>query len=1134
MPGSTKNKQQDGRCIFALSYSMMVKLKAALTAVVATALLGTAAVPVQAQTYLETYGQNRIQYRKFDWKFFDTKHFRVYHYDAAGRQLARFISEQAEQDISVVEKRLGGQFPHRFNIILYNNYDEFRQTNVGRKYDGQLLNVPAGTVDLVGDRLVVYFTGQHADLRRQLRSGMSRVVMQRMIFGENLREMVKNAVLLNLPQWTTDGFISYLVDGWDARSDNEWKNLLSADPDKGFYDLGEEHPEIAGKAFWKYVSMKYGENFMKNLLYTMQDKSSLNQAIKRSMGMNVKKAYDSCMAYYRNVYIADEAGRVKPDSSQALIGIKIPSGNGVIKNIRVSPRGRDVAYVEWKQGEYRVYLRRTDEQQTKFLILQGGQKDFNEVNPDPDYPMMAWSNNGYKLAILYKENNRTRIRIYNSLKARIQNYTIPANRFDRALGISFAENDDKLIFSAIRRSQSDLYEFTIRGSRMKNITNDAWDDLQPWFVSGGSKRGILFLSNRPKASTDVPIGVNELPVGTMNVFFYDTKTQSTTLLRCSDFTSGNVTQPIQYGSDNFAFLYDGNGIQNKYVTTFGRTVHNMDSAYSVPVSNYTSSILSHQYNPSSNQVADVIQDGEYLKVYFKPLELPGVNIQPAVLQPTTLTAGDNRTNMQSGFQNIRKLTTQPDPEEESLMKSGNAFQTEFADSGDAPRSRRKREQQKVRQEQEALAATAAKDTGVAGPDSTYIKMKAQRYRTSFKPDFFTVRLDNSLLFTRYQSYATNGGSFSNPSLGGLFTVSLDDVMENHRFTGGFRLPVNLSGLAYFLQYENTTRRVDWNMLFLRTETNYNYGFNFIDPRTGYQYETPGKVSTSILQGGASYPLDRIRSIRMNLGLRQDALDFKAQDTIGLSFLPREKEWYEMSRVEYVFDNSFSPMLNIREGYRYKVFGEYMYQLNNNGGGLYAFGTDFRYYQKIYRNFIFATRIAAAHSAGKKKILYSLGGVDNWLNPKDGQPAGSSSSNTYAFQALATNLRGYEQNARNGNTYAVFNGELRLPVLTTFIHRPIKSNVLRYLQACAFVDMGSAWNGLIPNDDASSNSYFLGPSQQAPNVSMNLYVPSNTGFAMGYGAGLRTMLLSYFMRLDAAWNIDGRTKPIWYFSIGTDF
>ena len=78
---------------------------------------------VGAQSYVEVFGQNRLQYRKFDWKYFDTKHFRVYHYDRAGRQLGRYVAEEAENDIPVIEKKLGGEFPKRFNIILYNSYD---------------------------------------------------------------------------------------------------------------------------------------------------------------------------------------------------------------------------------------------------------------------------------------------------------------------------------------------------------------------------------------------------------------------------------------------------------------------------------------------------------------------------------------------------------------------------------------------------------------------------------------------------------------------------------------------------------------------------------------------------------------------------------------------------------------------------------------------------------------------------------------------------------------------------------------------------------------------------------------------------------------------------------------------------
>ena len=119
--------------------------------VVAVILITAFSFSAQAQTNLETFGQNRIQYRKFDWKFFETEHFRIYHYDAAGRTLARYVSEQVENDIKIVEEKIGGQFPRRFKIIIYNSYDEYRQTNIGRKFDPDAQGSPAGTVNLVGE-----------------------------------------------------------------------------------------------------------------------------------------------------------------------------------------------------------------------------------------------------------------------------------------------------------------------------------------------------------------------------------------------------------------------------------------------------------------------------------------------------------------------------------------------------------------------------------------------------------------------------------------------------------------------------------------------------------------------------------------------------------------------------------------------------------------------------------------------------------------------------------------------------------------------------------------------------------------------------------------------------------------------
>src|SRR5690606_6665241 len=113
------------------------------------------------------------------------------------------------------------------------------------------------------------------------------------------------------------------------------------------------------------------------------------------------------------------------------------------------------------------------------------------------------------------------------------------------------------------------------------------------------KRGILFLSNRPEAKLDVPVGVNELPTGPMNVFFYDTKTKRKELLQMSFVKEGNISQPIQYGSENYAYLYDINGVRNQYVVTLKRDRYNRDSAVALPVTNYSRNIISHQYNPAS-------------------------------------------------------------------------------------------------------------------------------------------------------------------------------------------------------------------------------------------------------------------------------------------------------------------------------------------------------------------------------------------------------------------------------------------------------------------------------------------------------------------------------------------------------
>lgn len=1135
----------------------------------------------KAQPSLEVFGQNRIQYRQFKWSFYEAKHFKIYHYDRSGKQLARYVAEQAEKDLEAIQQKSGALFNEKLGIILYNSYDDYQQSNIGLNSELQMQNNnPAGTVNIIGDKLVVYFTGKHSDLKRQLRQGMAQMIMERLMFGDNFKEIVRNAVLLDLPEWVTAGYVDYIVDGWTAKDENDWKNKVMQSEKVFFNELALENPRLGGKAFWKYVAFKYSESTVREILYDTQLKGSLNKALKLRFNQNIKNTFDSVIVFYKEKYLSEAALYDSLKKEDALITIPLKNDESEIRNVMVSPRGFDVAYVQWKHGEYEVVIEKTKIEggkkvREKTSLLSGGIKDYM-AESDPDYPLMAWSNTGFKLGMIYRRNNKLFIKVYNSVKGKVMLYKIPARRFDRVTGFTFMEDDEMIVLSAIKNGKSDLFELRLKGARLTQITDDEWDDLNPVFVSGGSRRGVVFLSNRPKPVINIQPLPNELPIGMMNAYFYSTTTKSYDLLQLTNEKKGTISDIVPYGSDHFAYLSDKNGVRNRYVVLFARDVNNRDSAYSVPVTNYQRSISYQQYNAASAKIAEAIQYNDAFYVYFTDIKIPaatdakslpeltfidGIRKAPRkeeenpikhFEEPGTIKNSESETNQNNKFEiesgdyyQSEFSRTRPSRSEDSASVMPDEDSKKMAEALDL-----NHQQDKINERIETVITSSSTEEVVEGKrvlyvDSTFISLRSKPYFLSFRPDFFSIRLDNSLIFNRYQPYTNSGGEFVNPSLSGMLMAKLFDKMEDYRFTGGIQIPTNFSGMTYFFQFENFRRRIDWGLVFLRSANNLAYSF-IIDP-TAPSIEIPGKTLTHILQGNVTYPLDKVRSIHFHLGLRQDRMIVKGQDFFGV-LLPNVQDIWWMNRLEYVYDNTKSPAMNIWKGSRYKIFGEYLYKIYTDNediytlteneyvknGGFFNVGVDYRSYIPIYKNFIAAFRFAGAHSLGSQQVIYYLGGKENAFGEGSEVPLPPSNKNNYAFQSLASNLRGYGQNARNGNTYLLMNAELRLPIFTTFFRRPFQSSILNNLQAVAFLDIGNAWEGLVPNSANLNRNYQLTwpPNNSSPIVKVQIPNYNSNGLAIGYGGGLRTLLFGYFVAFDAAWNVD--RKFHWYFSIGTDF
>jgi hypothetical protein len=365
-------------------------------------------------------------------------------------------------------------------------------------------------------------------------------------------------------------------------------------------------------------------------------------------------------------------------------------------------------------------------------------------------------------------------------------------------------------------------------------------------------------------------------------------------------------------------------------------------------------------------------------------------------------------------------------------------------------------------------------------------------------------------------------------------------MEDIKFVGGFRMGTNLKDNEYLFSFQNFRKRFDWGLTYYRTVNSGGVG----SEEEGYD----AKFLTNIYQFNGSYPLNEVKSLRATLAYRRDRTVIQPFHFFsgGVGFpdpallaAPDRLTQYALSRFEYVHDNTINPTQNIWHGLRYKVYMDINMPVkadsSNSNKFTYNVGFDGRHYLPIYRNLIWAVRAAADFSWGTQKLIYYLGGVDGWISPKFNNENRPDPDQSYAFQTLAVNLRGFNQNIANGNNAFVINSEVRLPVFATLLNRPINNAFIRNFQLVQFMDLGTAWNGKY---DAFQRPGVVYGNAGDPNNPVLLKTKAGGigPFAGGYGFGARSTLLGYFIKVDAGWPMDGifKGKPKWYFALGFDF
>ena len=1038
-----------------------------------------------------SFGKNRVQHQNFNWQYLRAEQYDVYYYPT-GRALAQYVFYKTPEYISEIEKLLNYTSKKKLQIIVYNTQSDFRESNFA--YDYEDFYNQGGLTNIYGTKIYIYFDGNRAHLDKMIRGGLMNVYAHWMVQGATVGANISYDYLMNVPSWYYSGLASYFGEHWNSDVDAHIKNGILTGKYKRIEELSPVDATYAGHSFWRYLVDMYGESIIPKVLYYTRSAKSEENGLFRATSVPYKVLVTQWFKYYMVMYHPDMA-KSMPAGQEIL---QKPNPKRDYARFCFSPDGEKYAYVTNEAGQVRVWMKTEKDKKPK-CILRKYQK--TEDNPDLTFPLVAWHPSGEILGLTFEHKGDCLFVPFDLEKRKWgKKFLVDVEKIS---SWCYSEDGQRMLFSGFKNGQSDIFMYSFPAKTYQNLTNDFYDDYNPVFMNS---RQIVFASNRPVDSILLKDNfLDESGQRTYNLFLYNYQTKDSSLLRITDSPYANEYGVLPASDQRVLFLSDEGGVVNRYEAVFDSSISRIDTAVHYiyyakthPLTDRSFDIIEHAYNPVTNTVADLSLTNNYKHIWFTEMHtLYHPDIQPSAFHRRIQEDMVKRDSVQKVQDSISD-NFPPQQHGFTLSTESNAVNDNSSDFDS---------------------------------DTTYTSRHSNRdfpipvglpYRVQYSIDQLITQADFSFLNTSYQQF--EGGAspiYLNTGFNALFMLGINDLFEDYRITGGFRIGWNLNSYEFLFSYENLSRRLDRQITLHRQSIS--------SQVNGYVYR---QNSNSVFYT-LKFPFNKTNSLRLTLKGRYETNVVAGLNDQTLQAEDAHHVWAG-AKLEYIFDSSKELYTNLWRGAKLKLFAEYEQRLEKQTLNLFVVGFDARRSFKLYRNMTLALRLAGSTNAGSARLVYYMGGVDNWIAAKFNSDISTDLTKNYAYQTLATNMRGFRQNIRNGTSFLLFNGELRVPIVQLIAGHKVGWDFFNSLQLNLFGDIGTAWTGITPysEDNCLYTRYIdSGPIHAEVKRQVDPWVG-------GFGIGARVSVLGYFLRFDYAWGLEDweilNKKGMFMFSIGTDF
>jgi Tol biopolymer transport system component len=517
-------------------------------------LLGGVA-PVEAQYF----GRNNPQFRTFDFQVLRTEHFDVYYYPEA-EEGVRDAARMAERWYTRLSEILGHEFAERQPLILYGAHSDFQQTNILGSPVGE---GTGGVTESLKQRVIMPLAHTYDQTDHVLGHELVHAFQYDMSgLGRSAGSIDAGArALAGAPLWFIEGMAEYLSLGpvdshtamWlrDAAITGQLPTLRQLGTDPRIF------PYRYGHAVWSYITGRWGDAVVGQILRAVGEGASFQQAIQRILNVTVDELSVEWEAAVRRTYLPLLTEYVEPREAATPLITRERRGGRINIAPALSPDGRRLAFLS-ERGllDVELWLADAETGEVQRRLVRGTAFDAHFASLNFIASAGSFSPDGRQLVFTALRRGRDLVAIVDVDRARvIRQIEVPG--VPELANPTWSPDGRTIVVAGTQGGLTNLYAVDLETSESRQLTTGRNADLMPEFSPDGQR--VAFVTDRG-AGTDL----GTLEFGGYRIAVLDMGTGAIEVLHGTE-GERNINPVWSSDGTGLYFISDRTGVANVYL-----------------------------------------------------------------------------------------------------------------------------------------------------------------------------------------------------------------------------------------------------------------------------------------------------------------------------------------------------------------------------------------------------------------------------------------------------------------------------------------------------------------------------------------------------------------------------------------